>query len=124
MKEPILEFVTLRSEEARNAGMNFYLENTTDVEVDKKLERELLNKFQKNVMDTYVESIAEVIAESPHVGDDFLDDEDPDVVMVWRMLKECAPFLKCDEVISIIPLDFIGNLGFVVSTHPIQFNRG
>lgn len=115
--ETRLEFMVLHSESAKEYGMEFWHELTKDVDLDMKLQRELLNKFQKNVMDTFVE----VIAESPHVGDGFLDDPEPEVVAVYRIFAEGASQMICRTVVSIIPLDFIGNVGFVTQPYVTKF---
>lgn len=88
---------------------------------DAKLPVELIRKrilfyFQREVMNNF----GEHILESAGATDDLLDDENINVVEMYKVFKEFSSNNPLLDVLSMWPIDMNGSFAFVVSRKPMS----
>uniref|UniRef100_A0AB39CCX3 Uncharacterized protein n=1 Tax=Pseudomonas phage RVTF4 TaxID=3236931 RepID=A0AB39CCX3_9VIRU len=113
---PQLECHVINSIHAQTFAARFFDEKTKDVDHDQHGARNVLRLFQKHVMDIY----HDILIESATIDDDFLHDEDPDVVAVYQIYKEYKSFMPRMEIVSMMPITLGGAVIIVANdTNPI-----
>jgi len=116
LQVPQLECHVINSLAAQTFASRFFDEQTRDVDHDQTGARNVLRLFQKHVIDIF----HDVLVPSASIDDDFLDDDDPDVVDTYRIYKEYKSYMPRMEIISIIPIT-IGGAVIVIAndTNPV-----
>lgn len=97
-------------------AQRFYDEMTIDTDGDVHTGREVLRRFQKTVMDIF----HDVLVPSSDIDDDFLDDDDPNVVDTYKLYREFKRMKPTHEIVSIVPMTIGGSVAFITNdTNPI-----
>lgn len=112
-----LECHTVQSIQLISFAQRFLDEVTADTDAsDIHSSRQNLRRFQKLVMDIY----HDVLIESADIDDDFLNDDDPNVVDTYKVYKEFKTLMPRMEIVSMVPMTLGGTVAFVCyDTNPI-----
>lgn len=114
-QDSYLEYHVIDMVQAQQFAARFFDQHTEDTEYDLHARRAIMRKFQKRVMDVFHDDLLH----SATIDDDFLNDDDPDVVDTYQIYKAFTQMFPRYDVISIIPMTITGAVGFVVQFKPM-----
>lgn len=90
-------------------------EHDSDIATDVHSRRAQLRAFQKHVMDLF----HDVLIQTSRIDDEYLDDDDPDVVDLYKVYQAFVDIFPQYDVVSIVPMTMTGAVAFVVQFKPM-----